>query len=67
MPRQKRWFLKRHLDEALTDIANAQEHIVLVMAMIKEQHPEQGEALDMAGRGLGLAAKLLEQYRDEAI
>lgn len=44
MPRQKRWTIKRHLDQVINHLDNAIDLIVLVGYEFETPHPEYYEA-----------------------
>ena len=67
MPKQKRWKLKRLLDECCEDIERAQKHLANVYLEFQPVHPELATYLDAMGKSLGEVAKVVARFRDEDI
>jgi len=40
MPKQKRWYVKRKLDQAVNLLFNAQQHLIVTAQDYKDVHPE---------------------------
>ena len=65
MPKQKRWQLKRQLEQASNDLERAQRNIIIVASQFDGLHPEYYEALAQVLKGIELTRVAVDQIKDE--
>lgn len=64
MPKQKRWQLKRQLEQAINDIDRCERNLALVGAEFAGVHDDYWQALSSIVQGLELLRGSLEKIKD---
>ena len=64
MPKQKRWQLKRSLEQAVNDLDRCQKNLITVAAQFDGVHPEFYKALSIQVQGLELSKGFINQIKD---
>ena len=64
MPKQKRWQLKRQLEQAENDMDRCQRNLIIVGADFSEVHQEYYEAIASIVEGLELLRSSVTKIKD---
>jgi len=64
MPKQKRWKLKRQLDQAANDLERAQRNIIIVGAEFESTHQDYYDAMRGLVQGIELTRDAVINIKD---
>jgi len=64
MPKQKRWQLKRQLDQAVNDLERAQRNIIIVAYQFEGQHDDYYDALAKVVYSIDLTREVVDSIKE---